>query len=77
MSRHPWRYLVASLGVLLALAAPMLSMRLGQTDASTLNRPRSTLRRSYDLLGAGLRPGLQRSAASLAVDLRERDVGRR
>ena len=33
VAARPWRYLIASVVVLLALAAPALSMRLGQTDA--------------------------------------------
>ena len=53
---RPWRYLVVSLVVLLALAAPALSMRLGQTDAGTLSRS-STQRRAYDLLGTGFGKG--------------------
>jgi RND superfamily putative drug exporter len=56
VARHPWRYLLASLGVLLALAAPMLSMRLGQTDDGTLPTS-STQRRAYDLLGEGFGKG--------------------
>jgi Predicted drug exporters of the RND superfamily len=53
---RPWRYLLASLVVLLALAAPALSMRLGQTDAGTLSTT-STQRRAYDLLGTGFGKG--------------------
>ncbi len=53
---RPWRYLIASLIVLLALAAPALSMRLGQTDAGTLSTT-STQRRAYDLLGRGFGKG--------------------
>jgi RND superfamily putative drug exporter len=53
---RPWRYLLASLAVLLALAAPALSMRLGQTDAGTLSTS-STQRRAYDLLGTGFGKG--------------------
>ena len=53
---RPWRYLIASVVVLLALAAPALSMRLGQTDAGTLPTS-STQRRAYDLLGTGFGKG--------------------
>jgi putative drug exporter of the RND superfamily len=53
---RPWRYLIASVVVLLALAAPALSMRLGQTDAGTLQTS-STQRRAYDLLGTGFGKG--------------------
>jgi RND superfamily putative drug exporter len=56
VASKPWRYLIASLIVLLALAAPALSMRLGQTDAGTLSTS-STQRRAYDLLGTGFGKG--------------------
>ena len=56
VATRPWRYLLASLVVLLALAAPALSMRLGQTDAGTLSTS-STQRRAYDLLGNGFGKG--------------------
>jgi RND superfamily putative drug exporter len=67
VAAHPWPYLVGSLGIVLALASPMLSMRLGQPDAS--NDPTSsTLRRSYDLLAQGFGPGFN-GPLVLAVDL--------
>ncbi|MCU1427706.1 MAG: hypothetical protein JWL83_1706 [Actinomycetia bacterium] len=56
VAHHPWRYLLASLAVLLALAAPTLSMRLGQTDAGTLPAS-STQRQAYDLLATGFGKG--------------------
>ncbi len=56
VAERPWRYLAASLFVLLALAAPALSMRLGQTDAGTLSTE-STQRRAYDLLADGFGKG--------------------
>ena len=52
----PWRYMIGSVVILLALAAPALSMRLGQTDAGTLSTS-STQRRAYDLLGTGFGKG--------------------
>jgi RND superfamily putative drug exporter len=67
VSRHPVVYLLASLGVILVLAAPMLSLRLGQPDAST-DPTSSTLRRSYDLLAEGFGPGFN-GPLILAVDL--------
>ena len=67
VSSHPVAYLVGGLTVVLALAAPMLSMRLGQTDASQ-NPTSSTLRRSYDLLAEGFGPGFN-GPLVLAVDL--------
>ena len=56
VASKPWRYMIASVVVLLALAAPALSMRLGQTDAGTLSTS-STQRRAYDLLGTGFGKG--------------------
>jgi RND superfamily putative drug exporter len=56
VASKPWRYLIASVVLLLALAAPALSMRLGQTDAGTLSTS-STQRRAYDLLGTGFGKG--------------------
>jgi putative drug exporter of the RND superfamily len=56
VANRPWRYLIACLVVLLAMAAPALSMRLGQTDAGTLST-KSTQRRAYDLLGRGFGKG--------------------
>ena len=43
VGRRPWPYLVVSMAILLALAAPLLSMRLGETDAGTL--PQSSTQR--------------------------------
>ena len=56
VARHPVAF--ASVGTLLmiALALPALSLRLGQTDAGTAD-PGSTQRRSYDLLAQGFGPG--------------------
>jgi RND superfamily putative drug exporter len=53
---HPWPYTLGSVAVLLLLAVPTLSMRLGQTDAGSL-APSSTQRRAYDLIARGLGPG--------------------
>ena len=56
VQRRPWPAAIASLAVLLALAAPMLGLRLGFPDAG--NGPDSlTSRRAYDLLTAGFGPG--------------------
>jgi RND superfamily putative drug exporter len=67
VAAHPWPYLVGSLAVVLTLTFPMLSLRLGQPDAS--NDPTSsTLRRSYDLLAEGFGPGFN-GPLVLAVDL--------
>ena len=56
VSNHAWRYLFASLGVVLLLAVPFLSLRLGMPDNG--NKPTSsTLRQSYDLVAEGFGPG--------------------
>jgi putative drug exporter of the RND superfamily len=67
VSAHPVVYLVAGLTVVVMLAAPLFTMRLGQTDASQ-NPTSSTLRRSYDLLAEGFGPGFN-GPLVLAVDL--------
>jgi putative drug exporter of the RND superfamily len=56
VSRHPWMSLVAGLAIMLTLAVPALSLRLGQSDAG--NDPTTlTTRRAYDLLGNGFGKG--------------------
>jgi RND superfamily putative drug exporter len=56
VSRHPWTALVSGLAILLVLAIPALSLRLGQSDAG--NDPTSlTSRRAYDLLAQGFGAG--------------------
>ncbi|HET6475391.1 MAG TPA: MMPL family transporter [Thermoleophilia bacterium] len=56
VTRHPWISLIASLLVLLPLAAPTLTLILGQEDIGAW--PTSTTqRRAYDLVSAGLGPG--------------------
>jgi RND superfamily putative drug exporter len=66
VSRHPWRYLVASTLVLAVLIIPFFSIRLGQTDAG--NDPRgSTSRKAYDLLAEGFGPGFNGPLAIVVV----------
>ena len=56
VTRHPWIALIAALAVLLPLAAPTLSLILGQEDIGAW--PTSTTqRRAYDLISRGLGPG--------------------
>ncbi|HSO97168.1 MAG TPA: MMPL family transporter [Acidimicrobiia bacterium] len=53
---HPWRFALGGLAALLLLCVPVLSLRLGNSDAG--NDPTSlTSRRSYDLLSKGFGPG--------------------
>jgi RND superfamily putative drug exporter len=57
---HPWPALIVSAGLLLLLAVPLLSLRLGFGDAG--NRPESdSSRRAYDLLSEGFGPGFNGS----------------
>jgi RND superfamily putative drug exporter len=56
VQRHPWPALLAGTVVLVAVALPVVSLRLGFGDAG--NRPTSdTTRRAYDLLARGFGPG--------------------
>lgn len=56
IQRYPWPALVGAVAILVVLALPVLSMRLGFGDAG--NRPTSdTTRRAYDLLSQGFGPG--------------------
>jgi RND superfamily putative drug exporter len=56
VQRRPWLAAIASIAVLLALAAPALGMRLGFPDAG--NDPPDTMtRQAYDLLSEGFGPG--------------------
>jgi putative drug exporter of the RND superfamily len=56
IQRRPWPAAIIGLAVLLLLAIPLLSMRLGFTDAG--NRPTNdTTRRAYDLIAEGFGPG--------------------
>ena len=56
VTRHPWISLVAALAVLLPLAAPTLTLILGQEDIGAWPE-RSTQRRATDLISQGLGPG--------------------
>src|SRR5205085_2378251 len=56
LQRHPWPFAIGGLAVLLLLSVPVLSMRLGSSDASNLPSS-STTRRAYDLKAAGYGPG--------------------
>jgi RND superfamily putative drug exporter len=56
IQRRPWPAAIVGLVVLLVLAAPVFSLRLGFSD--TGNRPTTdTTRRAYDLLSEGFGPG--------------------
>ncbi|MFN8025021.1 MAG: MMPL family transporter [Acidimicrobiia bacterium] len=56
IQRRPWPAALIGLAILLLMAVPLLSMRLGFADAG--NRPTSdTTRRAYDYLSEGFGPG--------------------
>jgi putative drug exporter of the RND superfamily len=56
IQRHPWVAAAGATALMLALAAPALALRLGNTDAG--NDPASqTTRRAYDLLAEGFGKG--------------------
>ncbi len=56
VTRHPWISLIAALAVMLPLAAPTLTLILGQEDIGAW--PVSTTqRRAYDLISRGFGPG--------------------
>jgi len=56
VQHHPWRSVVGATVVLLVLAIPLLSMRLGFGDYGNLPETQ-TARRAYDLLAEGFGPG--------------------
>jgi RND superfamily putative drug exporter len=67
VERHPWRYFVGAALVLVILAIPLFSMKLGFPDDGTA--PTSeTRRRAYDLLSEGFGPGFN-GPLLLAVEI--------
>jgi putative drug exporter of the RND superfamily len=67
VTARPWRYLLGGTTALLLLAAPVLDMRLGQTDAGNA-APGSSLRIAYDRVAEGFGPGVN-GRLLVAVDL--------
>jgi RND superfamily putative drug exporter len=56
VARHAWPFAIAGVVILLVIAWPVLSMRLGESDDGNL--PTSTTQRqAYDLIAAGFGPG--------------------
>jgi putative drug exporter of the RND superfamily len=56
IQRHPWVSAIAGFAVLIVMALPVFSLRLGFSDAG--NYPTdTTTRRAYDLLSDGFGPG--------------------
>ena len=56
VSNHPWPWAVAATLILVVLAIPLFSLRLGQLDASS-NPTSESIRRAYDLIESGFGPG--------------------
>jgi RND superfamily putative drug exporter len=57
ISRHPWRWALSSLLLITALAAPALTLELGQPDSGSASED-TTERRAYDALAAAFGPGI-------------------
>ncbi len=56
IARHPWPAMLAGLLIVLTLAVPALSLRLGQSDAGN-DVKGNTTRQAYDLLAQGFGKG--------------------
>ena len=56
VSNRPWPWAITATGLLIVLAIPLFSMRLGQLDAGT-NPTTETIRRAYDLIATNFGPG--------------------
>ncbi len=56
VQNHRWPLAIAALAIMLALAVPALSLRLGSSDAGQ-DPTSSTTRKAYDLLAKGFGPG--------------------
>lgn len=75
VQRYPWFAAIVSIALLLLMAVPVLSMRLGFGDAG--NRPTGdTTRRAYDLLANAFGPGFNgpfivaaESSSGAAIDM--------
>lgn len=57
VTAHPWRFAIAGVAVLLVLASPITSMRLGMPDDGN-DKESSTTRQAYDRLAEGFGPGV-------------------
>lgn len=67
IARHPWAWAFGSLLLIAALAAPALTLQLGQPDSGSASED-TTERRAYDALAAAFGPGIN-GPLLLAVDL--------
>ncbi len=67
VQRHPWPAFFGGAIALLLLAAPLLSIDLGFTDAGVLKTDQTT-RRAYDLIAEGFGPGFSGPLALISDD---------
>ena len=67
ISRHPWGWALGSLLLITALAAPALTLQLGQPDSGSASEE-TTERRAYDALAAAFGPGIN-GPLLLAIEL--------
>jgi RND superfamily putative drug exporter len=72
VQRRPWPAAIVATAILLALAAPVLGLRLGFPDAGN-DQSDTTTRRAYDLVARGFGPGAN-GPLLIAVDLPGRDA---
>jgi RND superfamily putative drug exporter len=73
VQRRPWTAAIAGTAILLALAAPVLGLRLGFPDAGN-DREGTTTRAAYELVSQGFGPGAN-GPLLLAADLSAREGG--
>jgi RND superfamily putative drug exporter len=71
LQKRPWPAAIGGLLILLILAIPFLSLRLGVNDAGS-DPTKATTRRSYDLLSQGFGPGFN-GPLLLASEVRSPD----
>ena len=67
VTRHAWAYVIGVTALLLALAAPVLALRVGMPDDGALPAGR-TERQAYDLVAQGFGPG-RNGPLVIAVDM--------
>jgi RND superfamily putative drug exporter len=74
VQRRPWPAAIVATAILLALAAPVLGLRLGFPDAGNDQRD-TTTRQAYDLIAQGFGPGAN-GPLLVAIDLPRRGATR-
>ncbi len=74
IERHPWPGAIVGIAIMLALASPVLALRLGNSDAGN-NPPDQTTRQAFDLLAKGFGPGFNGPLQVVASLPRAGDTG--